>query len=95
MRIKTVNTPVGEFSRKTNTDYKFAVIWNCPRAKETYDKYLITSVKPRLATDTRWIKDKGYAVTWHSTKQSAEKKASGSYDWDKSSTVLGIYEVTA
>ena len=95
MRIKTANTPVGEFSRKTNTDYKFVVIWNCPRAKETYDKYLITGVKPTLATDTRWIKDKGYAVTWHSTKQSAEKKSSGSYDWDKSSTVLGIYEVTA
>ena len=46
-----------------------------------------------FATDKRWVKDHGFAVTWHGSKQSADKSALGSYSWDKSATLVGVYEV--
>jgi hypothetical protein len=48
---------------------------------------------PSLATEKRWVRDNGFAVTWHGSKQSADKSALGSYSWDKSATLVGVYEV--
>ena len=86
-------TPVAIFKRITNTAYKYVVVRNSPRAKEAFDLFSKCGNWPTLATDKRWIRDNGYAVTWHSSKQAAEKSALGSYSWDNQATLVGVYEV--
>jgi hypothetical protein len=86
-------TSVGQFSRTTNSNYKYVVVRNSERAKESFDKYQITKSLPSLSTDRRWIKDNGFAVTWHGSLQSAEKSALGFYSWDKNTTLVGIFKV--
>ena len=87
------NTPVGQFSRTTNTSYQYVVVRNSKRAKESLEFFQQTNKLSSLATEQRWIKDNGFAVTWHGSKQSADKSALGSYSWDKSATLVGVYEV--
>jgi hypothetical protein len=87
------NTPVGIFERTTNTTYQYVVVRTSPRAKEAYCLYHNNNYRSSFATDKRWVKDHGFAVTWHGSKQSADKSALGSYSWDKSATLVGVYEV--
>jgi len=87
------NTPVGIFKRTTDTAYQYVVVRTSPRAKETLDLFLQCGNWPSLATDKRWIRDNGFAVTWHSSKQAADKSASGSYSWDNEATLVGVYQV--
>ena len=35
----------------------------------------------------------GFAVTWHSSKQAADKSALGFYSWDKLATLVGVFQV--
>lgn len=87
------NTPVGQFSRNTNTTYQYVVVRTSPRAKEALEFFQQTNKLSSLVTEQRWIKDNGFAVTWHSTKQAADKSALGSYSWDKLASLVGVYQV--
>jgi hypothetical protein len=87
------NTPVGQFSRTTNTAYQYVVVRTSPRAKEAYCLYHNNNYCSSLATEKRWVKDNGFAVTWHSSLQAAQKSALGSYSWDKLASFVGMYEV--
>ena len=87
------NTLVGTFTRKTNSKYQYVVVRNSDRAKEAYCLYHNNNYRSPFATDKRWIKDHGFAVTWHGSKQSADKAALGSYSWDKSASLVGVFEI--
>jgi hypothetical protein len=86
------NTPVGTFSRETKSQYKAIVVWNSPRAKACFDKAQQTGIYPKSGVDTRWVKDNGFAVTWHGSKASA-LKATKNYLYDGNATVAGVFEL--
>ena len=104
MKTLTTNTPVGTFTRKTNTNYTHIVVRNSPRAMQALEEsktqklFKITEtgrqVRNRSANEMRWTKDHGYAVTYHTSYRAAVNAAKSPYVWDKT-TVAGIYEVTA
>ena len=82
----TVATPVGEFSRTTDSAYKFATVWNSPRAQTALTPR--ADGRARSGVDGRWAKDRGYGVTWHFTRPSPKK-----YGWDAAATLVGVFEV--
>ena len=90
--LLTANTPVGKFTRNTNSDYKAIVVWSSPRAKECFEKAKQTGQMPRYGVDTKWVKDNGFAVTWHSSKQLAEK-ATKQYSYDSQAVLIGVFEI--
>jgi hypothetical protein len=90
---KIANTPVGTFKRVTENSYEYIVVRTSPRAKESFDLFQQHGKWSSLVTEQRWIRDNGYAVTWHKSLESAKKSALGSYSWDKSATLVGVYEV--
>lgn len=90
---KIANTPVGTFKRVTDNSYQYIVVRISNRAKEAYNLFKEKNYWPSLVTEQRWIRDNGYAVTWHKSLESAKKSALGSYSWDKSATLVGVYEV--
>ena len=51
--------------------------------------------KHRCATDIRWVKDRGYAVTWHKSQDACAAAASKPYLWDRATEVVGIFAVEA
>lgn len=87
--LLTVNTPVGTFNRNTNSQYKAVVVWNSPRAKACFEK---NAGKKNSGVDARWVKDNGFAVTWHGSRQAAEK-ATKQYMWDANATLVGVFEL--
>jgi hypothetical protein len=95
MKTIKVTTPVGEFTRSTKSNYTHAVVRKCDRAQAVYEKFLTSGGKSVLGTDARWIKDRGFAVTYHTSERSAANAAKQKYFWDYSAQVIGIYEVAA
>lgn len=89
-KLKAV-TPHGIFTRKTATPYRYVVVRDCKRSHDTYLRFLDDGDK-REGVAGRWIKDFGYAVTWHQNIATATNAAKGEYDW-ADSTVLGIFPV--
>jgi hypothetical protein len=87
--LLTINTPVGTFTRNTNSAYKAVVVWNSPRAKQSFEKNV---GKKNSGVDARWVKDNGFAVTWHGSKESA-LKATKQYLYDANATVVGVFEL--
>jgi hypothetical protein len=79
-------TPDGVFTRTTNTAYTHAVVRRSERAYEAY-------INPRYKSGVqgRWIKDRGFGVTWHGSEQAAQAAARKPYGWDGSIDVVGIY----
>ena len=45
--------------------------------------------------DARWVKDRGFAVTWHGSEGAARKAAAAPYGWDRSTGVVGVFPVQA
>ena len=88
-----IATPHGEFTRTATRPYMFAVVRNSPRAQATYNERG-TARRPS-GVHARWIKDRGFAVTWHSTEQAARKAATSPYMWDGSLDVVGVFPVEA
>jgi len=86
------NTPVGIFKRTTNTAYQYVVVWSSLRSLQVSENFKYNANIPK-GVEARWVKDHGFGVTWHGSKQSADKSALGSYSWDKSATLVGVYEV--
>jgi hypothetical protein len=95
MKTTKVITPVGEFTRKTNSRYTHVVVRQSKRAHAVYENFLVTGKRSVLSTENLWIKNRGFALTYHSSQQSAWNAAKQKYDWDSSATVVGIYEVAA
>jgi hypothetical protein len=60
-----------------------------------YEKFLATGEKSGSGVDARWIKDRGFAVTYHTSMRSAANAAKQKYNWDWKAEVIGIYEVIA
>jgi hypothetical protein len=91
-------TPQGEFTRGTATPYSHAVVRHSPRAQGLYQKVQagdadgINSAKS--GAQARWVKDRGFVVSWHTTEKSALSAAASTYGYDPDTTVLGIYPVT-
>ena len=92
MKTLTINTPVGTFTRKTNTNYTHIVVRNSPRAMQVLEES--KTQKMVCSVEKRWVKDHGYAVTYHTSYRAAVNAAKSPYVWDKT-TVAGIYEVAA
>lgn len=88
--LLTVETTVGTFTRNTNSDYKAVVVWNCPRAKSYFEKF--AGQKNNTGVGARWVKDNGFAVTWHGSKAAA-LKATKQYQYDANSTLVGVFEL--
>lgn len=93
MKTLKINTPHGEFTRQTNTPYTHAVVRNCPRAMEAFERKQIQGKV--FGVSQRWAKDRGFAVTWHGSEQTARNAATSKYEWDHSATVVGIFPVLA
>ena len=95
--MKTIKaiTPVGEFTRSTKSDYTHVVVRKSDRAKSVYDKFVSTGEKSCSGNDARWIKDRGFVVTYHNSLRSAANAAKQKYFYDYKSEVIGIYEVAA
>ena len=93
MKTLTINTPVGTFTRKTNTNYTHIVVRNSPRAMQVLEES--KTQKMRCSVEKRWVKDHGYAVTYHTSYRAAVNAAKSQYTWDGKATVAGIYEVAA
>ena len=87
--LLTVETTVGTFTRKTNSNYKAVVVWNSPRAKQSFEKNV---GKKNSGVDARWVKDNGFATTWHGSKAAA-LKSTKQYMWDANATLVGVFEL--
>jgi hypothetical protein len=92
-------TTVGEFTRATASNYTHVVVWDAP-----YVMNLFVAVQngdaeaiciSRDGVQARWVKDRGYGVTWHSSAAAANKAARGRYGWVINSTLVGVFEVAA
>lgn len=94
MKTIVAVTPVGLFARTTKSDYTHVVVRESERAKAVYDNFLSTG-KKSFGVNNRWIKDRGFVVTYHNSLRSAENAAKQKYFYDYSSKVIGIYEVAA
>ncbi len=90
-----ITTPVGAFTRMTNSPYTHAVVRTSPRAAEVFAEFEAGRVKDRSGVDGRWVKDRGYAVTWHMSEAAAKRAAEKGYTWDLHTTVVGVYAVDA
>jgi hypothetical protein len=95
MKTLTAVTPVGEFTRKTDSVYTYVNVWASPRAKAAFDSAAERTYRP-CGVDARWIKDRGYGVTWHYTEAAARAAASSKrgYQWDHA-TLVGTFAVGA
>ncbi len=90
-RVIKVATPIGEFSRKTANEYTHVNVWASPRAMAAFQN----PNKSNYATETKWKKDLGYGVTWHTAEASAVRAGRGTYRWDRSATLVGTFVVPA
>jgi len=88
-----IHTPVGDLTRKTDKMYSHAVVWSSPRAMRAFERRNEADAS-RSGVAARWIKDRGYGVTWHGSLVSASRSVSPGYKWDAdNATLLGIYPV--
>lgn len=92
-------TPHGEFTRKSTTAYTHAVVRTSQRAADclaAYERNKHDAAKVRYYKDgvqARWVKDRGFAVTWHGSEAAARNAASKPYLWDKETGLATVYEV--
>lgn len=94
-KLKTT-TSAGEFTRATNVPYTHVVVWNSPRATTAYARRNDpTFHHSGRGVHARWIKDRGYAVTWHGSERAAQSAAHKGYGWDAAATPIGIFPVAA
>jgi len=95
----SISTPHGEFTRVSTTPYTHAVVRTCPRAAKSYElsktavpgSYEARNLKSGV--DARWVKDRGFAVTWHGSEAAARNAASKPYVWDSATGPAEIFPV--
>ena len=100
-RTLKITTPHGEFTRTTDTAYTHAVVRTSERAYGSYLPIANGTATPdqlrwaKSGVTARWIKDRGYAVTWHGSEQAARNAAAKDYSHDKKTGPATIYPVEA
>lgn len=85
-------TLVGEFTRKTNSPYRFV----CVREPIGGAAHFCENNKARAAGGgvfARYLKDRGYVVSWHLTQAAAFKQLSGPVIYYIASAPVGVYPV--
>jgi hypothetical protein len=87
-------TPAGEFSRETATAYAFVVVRKSPRAAAFVESANSGAQVYRGGVNGRWLKDRGYAVTWHGSEKAAKAAAGKPYDWDSKTELVGVFPVS-
>lgn len=93
-RTLTATTTVGTFSRTTCTPYTHVVVWNSPRARAYFDGVNAgTSERHTNGVHAQWLKNQGYAVTWHCSETTANSAARRCYGWDGSKDLIGVFPV--
>lgn len=95
-----ITTPHGEFTRTATRPYMFAVVRTSDRAERELATYQAETDPQRLrwmrgGVGGRWIKDRGFAVTWHSDERTARNAAAKPYMWDSKCGPAEIYPVEA
>ena len=96
-----ITTAHGTFTRSTATAYTHAVVRSSERAYGTYLPIANGTATPdqlrwaKSGVTARWIKDRGYAVTWHGSEQAARNAAAKPYFWDSKTGPATIYPVEA
>lgn len=91
-----VETSAGEFTRKTDTPYTHVVVRVSPRAAASLAAFGAGNYRGKLSgVDARWVKDRGYAVTWHNSEAAARAAAEKPYVWDRETSLVGVFEVAA
>ena len=96
-----ITTAHGTFTRSTATAYTHAVVRSSRRANDCYLPIANGTATPdqlswaKSGVTARWIKDRGYAVTWHGSEQAARNAAAKPYFWDATTVVLGTFPVEA
>ena len=93
MKILSVSTPVGTFTRKTAAPYVAVVVWNSPRARRDI-AYIRAHGLSLSGVDARWAKDNEYGTTWHTSWAAAEKAARSGYKWDAAASLVGIFNLS-
>ena len=88
----SITTPVGTFTRNTNTSYKAVVVWKSPRAERDVADILASGGK-LSGVDARWAKDNCFGTTWHGTREAALKAAQAGYKWDGEATLVGVFNI--
>jgi hypothetical protein len=83
-KILKAETTVGCFSRASETEYKFVKVWSAPRFERYRDTRASTG-KPG-----HWHKNKGFEVTWHQTRDAAER---AKCKWVSDAVCVGIFPV--
>lgn len=82
-------TPVGMFTRSTDSAYGFVTVWASPRALACFQRSN-NGEKITSAVGQRWVKDRGYGVTWHRARPTPPKH----YGWDAAATLVGVFPVS-
>lgn len=88
-----VNTICGEFTRTTNSPYKFV----CVREPLGGAAAFCANNKARAVGGgvfARYMKDRGFIVSWHMTKAAALKQLAGPTIYYVASAPVGVYPVT-
>lgn len=88
-----VTTPVGEFTRATATAYTHAVVRKSPRAMGVFERAQAGGDVYKGGVQGRWIKDRGFAVTWHGSERAAKNAAAADYTWDGQTEVVGVFAI--
>lgn len=99
-----IDTPHGIFTRSATRPYMFAVVRTSARAAKDFANFNAADPTTEEGKRTirwgkqgvsgRWIKDRGFAVTWHSDERTARNAARKPYMWDVSGCgPAEIYEV--
>lgn len=90
-QLLAAQTPVGSFTRRTDSKYTHCVVWNSPRAMDAFNARKGTE----CGVHGRWVKDGGYGVTWHGSEAAACAAARKGYGWDSAATLAGVFPVVA
>jgi hypothetical protein len=87
--ILKIETEHGVFTRQTKSAYTHAVVFSSPRAKQFFEK----AEGAQCGVNARWVKDRGFGVTWHSSLKSAQAALRKGYQWDSLAQPVGIFSV--
>lgn len=90
-----IKTPHGDFTRTSNSPYQWAIVRRSPRAAAIFAKAEAGDTSVLWGSYARWVKDRGYIVTWHGSQDAAAKAASTPCRADLRAEVVGIFSVEA
>lgn len=91
-RIASAQTTVGEFTRETEVQYTHVVVRRSTRAAAVLAQFERGEYKgKRSGIDARWIKDRGFVVSWHNSEAAAKAASTKAYPYDARAELVGIF----